>query len=198
MVQKLTEEENFNRAIRVVLAHEGGFVNDPDDPGGATNWGISLRWLINAGEIDLDGDGFHDFDMDRDGDLDIDDIAALSEADACKIYRLKFWEPYCFGQLPDSIAIKTFDLAVNMGHRQAFKLLQRACRANNLDIVDDGVIGPKTLAAIDQIARVNDGALVYGHYTALRSEAAGFYRSLAAQKPTLEKYLKGWLRRAYS
>ena len=78
----------FDKAIEVTLAHEGGFTDDPVDTGGATNWGVSLRFLKDAG--DLDGDGVLDGDLDGDGDVDYDDIKKMARAEAIRIYKLHF------------------------------------------------------------------------------------------------------------
>jgi len=181
----------FFTAMQTVFEHEGGFVNDPDDPGGATNWGISLRFLRQVGEIDADGDGFFDFDIDRSGEIDPGDIALLTRADAVKLYRDHWWDKHGYDDLPPYIAAKVFDLAVNMGALQAHKLLQRACRSiGPKELVEDGILGPRTRAVVNK-------ADPYALRAALRSEAAGFYRSLVASRPSLKKYLKGWLRRAY-
>ena len=113
---------DFSAAIKTVLKHEGGFVNDPDDPGGATNWGISLRFLK--------GQGLEVGDVDHDGDIDADDILKMSQSDAIAIYRQAFWVKNGYGSFPDHrVAAKTFDLCVNMGPRQAHKILQRAINA---------------------------------------------------------------------
>ncbi|MEC7571953.1 MAG: glycosyl hydrolase 108 family protein [Pseudomonadota bacterium] len=184
----------WRAALEMVLEHEGGFVIDPDDPGGATNFGISIRFLraeIRAGRALL-----ADFDIDGDGDLDPADMEGLSREGAAQLYRSAFWDRYALGDLPPILAPKVFDLAVNMGPRQAFKLLQRALRAAGAEgVVDDGVIGPLTRAAISEIcATASAVALI----AALRSEAAGFYRALIAAKPRFEKYRRGWLARAYA
>jgi len=182
----------FEKAIDTVLHHEGGFVNDPVDPGGATNYGVSLRFLLSKGELDRDGDGVLDFDFDKDGDVDDFDVRSMTREDAIMIYRDFWWDENRYSELPGLVAIKVFDLAVNMGSRQAHLLLQRALRANgSTDVVEDGALGPVTRRAV--IA--GDALSVQA---ALRSEAAGFYRALTAQKPPLKKYLKGWLRRAYA
>lgn len=180
----------FSTAIQTVLKHEGGYVNDPDDPGGATNWGISLRFLRQVGEIDADGDGFFDFDIDRSGEIDPGDIQLLTKEDAMALYREHWWDKYRYEDLPPAIGVKVFDLSVNMGAVQAHKLLQRACHAVGLPLTEDGILGPRTRAAVQ-------AADAYQLRAALRSEAAGFYRSLVASRPSLKKYLKGWLRRAY-
>jgi lysozyme family protein len=181
----------FDHALRTVLRHEGGFVNDPNDPGGATNFGVSLRWLRDVGLLDLDGDGLPDGDLDLDGDIDIDDIRAMSRDDAAKLYRIHWWDRYGYGDFHLTIGTKVFDLAVNMGARQAHRVLQRACRACGHAIEDDGIIGPATRAAV---AAIRPECLILS----LRSEAAGFYRTLIAARPRFETYRRGWLNRAYS
>lgn len=183
----------FDRAIEVVLQHEGGFVDHPSDPGGATNFGVSLRFLkaeVAAGRLDLD-----QFDFDDDGDIDEDDIRGLSREDAIAAYRFRFWDPYGWDRFHETIAIKSFDLAVNMGPRQAVKLLQRACKACGQDIADDGVLGPITARTIH---RIEQDVGPFALRAALRSEAAGFYRVLIAGNSAFSAFKTGWLRRAYA
>lgn len=182
----------FDKAITTVLHHEGGFVDDPVDPGGATNYGVSLRFLLSKGDLDRDADGWLDFDFDKDGDVDAFDVRSMTREDAVMIYRDFWWDKNGYADLPGIVGIKVFDLAVNMGSRQAHLHLQRALRANGCaDIVDDGVLGPVTR----RTALAGDALSIQA---ALRSEAAGFYRLLTVKKPPLKKYLNGWLRRAYS
>lgn len=174
----------FEAALAVVLAHEGGFVDDPADPGGATKFGISLRTLRALGD--------RDFDVDGDGDLDAADIAVLSPEQAGAFYRRHFWDRYGYGDIHDLlVAAKVFDLAVNMGPGPAHHCLQRALRACRMAVVEDGVLGPATRKA------VND-AQFQGLLPALKAEAAGYYRALAAANPARQKWLAGWLNRAYS
>ncbi len=191
---------NFDLALPVILKHEGGFVDNVHDPGGATNYGISLRYLQGRG--DLDGDGFADGDIDRDGDVDADDIVAMNEADAAQFYKTGFWYPGKYGLINDQdLSTKAFDLGVNMGIKQGAKCLQRAVCAGWSPIKDDGVIGPATIAAIN----LADPLVILA---ATRSEAAGFYRALILRNSALRKrmvdvpdfsvFKKGWLRRAYS
>ena len=181
----------FEKAIAFTLAHEGGFVDDPVDPGGATNWGISLRFARAQGELDADGDGWPDLDVDHDGDIDADDIRKLTRVDAIGVYHARFWQPGQFEDYPGHSGIKAFDYAVNMGPRQAAKLTQRALRACGEAVADDGRIGPKSREAL---GNVPPDLFVIG----LRSEAAGFYRALIAARPQLAKYRRGWLNRAYA
>lgn len=184
-------DASFIQAMETVFEHEGGFVDDPVDPGGATNFGVSLRFLVSIGELDLDDDGIMDGDFNYDGKVDVQDIKDMDREDAMKLYHLHWWDKYGYGDLPAGIAVKVFDLAVNMGAKQAHKLLQRACRATGANLTEDGIIGPQTRFVIQGLDQ-------WGLMTALRSEAAGFYRVLIAQKPHFEKYRNGWLRRAYA
>ena len=178
----------FSLAIGPLLKHEGGFVDHPSDPGGATNWGISLRFIRSL------QDPY--FDVDQDGDIDADDIKALTRDEAINIYREQWWERYNYEDIEDqALANKVLDLSVNMGPHRAHVLLQQAVRsATGLVLALDGVLGPITFNA------VNEGKPAIAHYgladellAAYRSEAAGFYRSL--NKPD---FIKGWLNRAYA
>ncbi len=173
---------DFNRAVEVVLQHEGGLVDDPDDPGGITNHGISLRFLRRV----------------RPGARP-EDVCNLTRDEAIELYRRHFWHRYGYASLWDQrVATKVFDLSVNMGPRGAHVCLQRALRAAEEPVVEDGVLGPKTLAAVH---RAQSDVLL----AALRSEAAGWYRNLASPKRGYAKasrrrpkYIEGWLDRAYA
>ena len=184
-----TDCEVFDLAIKVVFYHEGYYSNDPQDSGGATKWGWSLRAAKQAGDLDLDG--LLDFDIDLDGDVDISDIQALEAKEAVQLYKLHYWHKNKYDLLPEDIAIKAFDLAVVMGAPQAHKLLQRAVRAaSGAVLADDGIIGTNTKNAIN---KCDMGALI----AAYRSEAAGFFRLISTTKPKNQKFLSGWLNRAY-
>lgn len=187
----MSNSEIFEQAIAVVLRHEGHIANDPDDPGGYTVYGISLRAAKQLG--DLDGDGWAELDLDHDGDVDIDDMQSVTLSEAKAFYKKAYWRPV-YETLPPVIAVKLFDFAVNMGHSQAHKLIQRAVRAANPSgerLIDDGIIGRRSLKGIKSC---DPDVLL----AALRSEAAGFYRSLAAANHRMNKFLNGWLNRAYS
>lgn len=176
--------DTFAMAIQTVLRHEGGFVDDPLDPGGATNFGISLRFLRSLG-VDLG-------DFDDDGDLDEDDVKVMTQADAIRIYRREFWDRYRYQRLHPVIAIKVFDLSVNMGPGNAHRRLQWALHGcGERHVTVDGIIGAQTTTAVEQ---TSSGNLI----CAIRAEAGFWYRDLAREKPATAKYLKGWLNRAYS
>ena len=122
-------KSNFDTALRGILAHEGGFVNHKDDPGGATNKGVTIGTLRRLG-IDVDGDG----------DSDLVDLKGLRHEHVARVYKLFYWDAVKADELPKVLRYATFDAAVNSGVTQAAKWLQRAVGA-----VDDGVIGPATI-----------------------------------------------------
>lgn len=171
-------------AIETVMGHEGGYTVDH---AGATNYGVTVGAIVDMG--DFDGDGLLDFDLNFDGTLDNKDILAMDNDDAKRFYS-QLWDKWGFDRIATGIAPKYFNLAVNMGLKQATRIVQRACRAHGQSLVDDGICGPKTRAALSAF-----GAMLF---PAIRSEAAGFYRFLVARNPgKYGKFLRGWLRRAY-
>ena len=109
----------FREAIDRVLGHEGGYVNDPNDPGGETHWGISKRSYPDL------------------------DIKNLTREDACDVYRADFWEPLLADGLPDAVAYQALDFAVNSGIQTAIRYLQRA-----VGVADDGHWGAMSRAAL--------------------------------------------------
>lgn len=129
---------DFDAAFNVLLAHEGGYVNHPSDPGGETRFGISKR------------------------SYPTEDIKALTEERAKVIYKRDFWGPAGCDSVPDAIKFDLFDMAVNSGIRQAVRTLQRAAYTDA-----DGILGPKTLLAVGSVpegrllARFNGYRLCY-------------------------------------
>jgi len=196
-------------AFRHLMDAEGSsrFTDDPVDPGGATKWGISLRFLAAEGAFDADGDGRADFDLDMDGDIDGADIRALTEADAKVIYLRCFWQPLAADRLPRPLGEALFDQAVNGGRSAASKLLQRAVntcimtaqRAGTSNgqprIAVDGAIGPGTLQAVGWVLhhpQLGMPAMI----ATLRDAAKERYRAIVRANPSQQRFLKGWLARA--
>ena len=173
----------FDLAIERILREEGGFVDDPDDSGGATNYGVSLRWLESHPDIG---------DLDHDGDVDADDIRGMTQEDAVRIYFEYWWQKFRYGEIEDQrVANTLFSFSVNMGPRQAHKLIQDALLVCGEVLAVDGDLGPISRTSIKNVSQ----DMLLG---ALRSRAACFYRHLAYRKPRLEKYVAGWLKRAYA
>lgn len=180
---------DFRRALQTIFLHEGRHVDHPSDPGGSTDWGISLRFLMQTG--DLDRDGWRDGDINHDGEINVMDLRSLSREDAENLYRIYFWERNRYEKITSQvIATKIFDLAVNMGSHAAHLVAQRAIRsAIGMRMTEDGILGPKSLSAINMI---NPLSLM----PAIKSEAAGYYRSIRYKNS--RDFLNGWLNRAYS
>src|SRR5690606_11925483 len=163
-------QTRFEQAIEVVLEHEGGYVNDPADPGGETKYGISKRAYPHL------------------------DIAGLTREQAIEIYRRDWWDRYGYDRIcsPD-VAAKAFDLAVNMAPAVAHRCLQRALHAcGQRHVTIDGVLGPQTIGAANAV-RPRAALLA-----ALRAEAAAYYRALVERRPELAKFERGWLNLAYA
>jgi lysozyme family protein len=180
----------FAPAFAKIIELEGGYIDHEDDRGGPTNYGISLRWLKSTGDIKLG-------DIDGDGDIDHQDIYKMTISDVSKLYWKYWWHKYDYEEINDQdIANKLFDMAINMGARQAHKLLQRAVNSLRGDdqLVDDGLIGWKTRTAINSALEVS----AIGLLAALRAHQEGFYRTLLAGNPKFEAFIKGWIRRARS
>jgi lysozyme family protein len=142
---------NFERCVEIVFGHEGGFANHPDDPGGATQMGITHATLREW----------------RDGPVTEDDVKNLTRREAMAIYRANYWNVVHADQLPAGVDLVVFDMAVNAGPARAAKLLQ-----NIVGVPADGVVGPKTLSAT---LRHTPGVLV-ASYSAARMR---FYRRLS-------------------
>jgi lysozyme family protein len=117
---------SFPGAVALVLAHEGGFVDHPRDPGGATRFGITRNTLAAA----------------RGRPATRADVRALAREEAETIYRRHYWNPVRGDDLPAGIDLATFDLAVHSGPTRAALTLQGV-----LGVPADGAVGPRTLAA---------------------------------------------------
>lgn len=171
-------DERFLKAFFFTLNNEGGYVNDKDDPGGATNHGISLEFLK-----DVYNRGFKDADVNLDGVINQKDIEAMSYILVQRLYRVEFWDKV--SMIPDdSLAIKVFDAGINIGIRKAIKLLQEC-----VGVTRDGVIGPITLNAIKS---KDQNVLLHNFINRLEL----YYYEIVYRNPTMNKFLKGWLNRA--
>lgn len=134
LADSVPRKPRFDRAVAIVLQHEGGLTDHPDDSGGITNFGISLRAAMRMGSL-ADGDG--------DGDVDAEDIRSLTVEQARAIYRALYWNVVRGDELPEGVDLAVFDWAVNAGPLRAARGLQRA-----VGVAVDGAVGPVTLRAV--------------------------------------------------
>jgi len=165
---------DFEKAIDVVLSHEGGYVYDKDDPGGETKYGISKRSYPDL------------------------DIKNLSISQAKEIYRKDFWQPLKLDSFPSSaqdLATETLDFAVNAGIGRATVLLQQAYNIiapfeDLPNITEDGIFGPITERSLHKLFEKNWSKALLAIFRYLEVH---FYLSLP--KKLTFKFLKGWLNR---
>ena len=153
---------DFDKAFELLIGNEGGYVNNPKDPGGETNWGITRAVAVDNGYT---------------GSMKL-----MPKETAKQIYKKMYWDKLQCDQLGFVVAFQLFDAGVNHGNSQAVKFLQRA-----LSVVDDGVIGAKTIAAANSL----DDLQIVMLFNAERIE---FYTALK----TFSTFGKGWVRRVAS
>jgi hypothetical protein len=141
--------DNFDRCVAVTLSYEGGFADNPADPGGATNFGITLRTLeAFLGHA-----------------ATVDDVRNMSSSTAIEIYRANYWNQMRCGDLPAGVDLMVFDYGVNSGNATAVEALQGLVR-----VTQDGAIGPVTLGAVAQAAPLTlVNGLAQARMTYLRS-----------------------------
>lgn len=142
---------NFDTCLAMLLKHEGGYVDHPEDPGGMTNLGVTKRTY----------DEFHGTDIDEEG------MRNLKKSDVEPIYRSNYWNRCRCQDLPAGVDWAVFDFAVNAGTGRAAKALQQAVEAEQ-----DGSIGPLTLMKVKDHEVVN----IINRIAIYREQ---FYRSLS-------------------
>lgn len=179
--------DQVRRIAREIVAREGGFVNDPDDPGGPTQFGVTLRTLRRL-RLDLTGDG----------QTDIADLRRLTQSQAEQIFVEHYYARPGIDRLPEALHASVFDMYVNAG-ANAVKILQRLLRQIGQDVTVDGVIGPQTAAAALAGERAAPGHIADAYAIARRS----YYLRLADHRPASRKFARtqaggkgGWILRA--
>lgn len=179
--------QTVEQIARQIVGREGGFVDDPDDPGGATNHGVTLHTLRRLG-LDLTGDG----------EVGIADLARLSPDRAADIFVTHYYERPRIAGMPAALRPPLFDMYVNAG-ANAVKILQRLLNEMGFGVTVDGAIGPQSLKASHEAARPDPLALRDAYGVARRN----YYFRLADGRPASRKYARttagdkgGWIRRA--
>ena len=161
-------ERNFPDALAHTLQFEGGWSNNPNDPGGATMKGITQRTYNQY--------------LGRPASQD--ELRNISDADVAAIYHKLYWDECLGDELADGLDFALFDAAVNAGPREASRLLQRV-----VGVPADGVLGPKSLDAINDYVAEQGLPKLIDAYTDARQS---FYRLL----PTYVNFGEGWRKRA--
>jgi lysozyme family protein len=167
---------NFEIFLPMLLKFEGGFADDPVDPGGVTNKGITFKTFTGCAKTLLNVDPT------------LENLKNLTDAQAGTIYRASYWNPVHGDEMElQDLANIVCDFYVNAGGN-ATRLLQRVMNGMGAELAVDGSIGPasiKALATLDQTE-------VYRRY---KSGRITYYQNLAESQPPLRKFLNGWLNR---
>lgn len=172
------QPQTVDAILADLIEREGGYVNHPADRGGPTNMGITIntlsRWLGRRATIE--------------------EVRALTRAEAEAIYRQKFWSGPGFDRLDldQRIAINAFDAGVMSGPRRGVEMLQRALRALGGTLDVDGAIGPET----NRVARqIQDRVGVAVLQNALCDQRLAFYEDIIARDPSQSAFRNGWRNR---
>lgn len=183
-------KHSIESIAREIVSREGGYVNDPDDPGGATKYGVTIHTMRALG-----------LDLDRDGDIDANDVKLLTVDQAVDIFLKHYFYKPQIDKLPKCIQATVFDMQVNAGGN-AVKILQRMCNYipdTGRTIGTDGAIGPNTLAKVNAVFKIMGDSIV----DAYGIERRNYYFRIADRRPASRKYARtraggkgGWIKRA--
>jgi len=173
--------------IKDILRREGGYVNDPDDPGGATNHGVTIHTMRRLR-----------MDLDMDGDIDAQDVQRLTRGQAAAIFREHYYNRPRIAELPEALQPSVFDMYVNAGGA-AITILQRLLAQFGHVVSIDGALGPQTIFATQQAYAGAPKHLVDAYGIARRN----YYYRLADRRVSSRKYARrkdggkgGWIMRA--
>lgn len=177
----VNKKTDFQKALKHTLQFEGGYVNDPHDMGGETNYGITKKTAKHHG---------------YNGSMKSIPMGKVEE-----IYRKGYWDKNRLDQVCErvgyDVAQEIFDAGVNTGVSRAGKWLQKAINLLNrdqkswTDITEDGIIGPMTLSVLSRFNGTDEAHLL----KTLRALRASHYINLATKKSNQERFLRGWLKR---
>ena len=179
--------QSVRQIAEEIVGREGGFVNDPDDPGGATNHGVTIHTMRHLG-----------LDLNQDGAVTVSDVRALTRNRAIDIFIRHYFERPLIAMLPDVLQASVFDMYVNAGSN-AIKILQRLLRDMGHSLTVDGVLGPVSIAAA-QTAHTNAPDHLADAYGIARRN---YYFRIADRRKASRKYARtraggkgGWIKRA--
>jgi len=178
---------NIHQIAESIVVREGGYVNDPDDPGGATNFGVTIHTMRRLG-----------LDLNQDGQVSAQDVRLLSREQAVAIFVDHYFNRPRIAELPAPLHPTVFDMYVNAGGN-AVRILQRLLQDMRIDVTIDGVIGPQTISATQQGMMAAKDHFVDAYGIARRN----YYYALADRRAASRKYARrrdggkgGWITRA--
>lgn len=170
-----------------IVTREGGFVDDPDDPGGVTNFGVTIGTMRKLG-----------IDLNEDGKINEADVKLMTAEKAQSIFTKEFFKKPGIDKLPEELQATVFDMQVNSG-ANAIRILQETVNQFGGDLVVDGVIGSKTVTAVEEAYRRMGSELVNEYGVARRD----YYYGLADARTKSRKFARtqaggkgGWIKRA--
>lgn len=179
--------QSVQQIAAAIVQREGGYVNDPDDPGGATNHGVTIHTMRRLG-LDLTGDG----------QITTADVRVLGREQATEIFIQHYFEGPRLNALPAVLQPSVFDMYVNAG-THAVKILQRLFNEMRITVTVDGIIGPQTIAAATRAVDAAPLHIADAYGIARRN----YYYALADSRPASRKYARrrdggkgGWITRA--
>ena len=171
----------IKQIAREIVEREGGFVNDPNDLGGATNWGVTQKTLRKVR-----------------GAASIQDVKNLTQDEAVEIYLEYYFYKRKINKLPEPLQETVFDMQVNSGIN-AIKILQKISNKFGLKLKVDGYLGPKSIKAINDLHTKAQNHLVDAYGIGRRD----YYFEIADKRPQNRKYCVtrrgkkgGWIKRA--
>ena len=179
----------FNKAHKFTAIWEGGVSDHPNDRGGVTAFGASIEFVKGIAST-ASGKNFLQAQSIK---LPITraTILSLTKEQAAAMFKREFWDKLGLDRLPYRQALLLYDAAVNHGPKKAVVLSQRGCNklvTYGVRLEEDGIIGPKTLAAL----KADTDALVKAIIQARRE----YYAAIVENKPDQQVFYKGWLNRA--
>ena len=179
----MCSDEDFETAILLVLRAEGGFCQILNDAGGATNLGLTLKFMVSTDDKVL-------CDIDKDGDIDLNDLKFLTNDNAKFIYKKYFWDAYSLDSLSSGkVAYILFDMIINHGPAVIKRIKRVVSKVGNLELndlstdMDDETIDDINSLDVDEFL------------DALLDSRRNLYQEIVNKRPNNQKFLKGWLAR---
>jgi lysozyme family protein len=179
--------QSVRQIAQDIVTREGGYVNDPDDPGGATNFGVTIHTMRRLG-----------LDLDHDGSITSADVRRLTRDQAVGIFLEHYYARPLIAELPEPLQATVFDMYLNAGGN-AVKILQRLLVEMGHNVSVDGALGPQSLEAVRSAYRASPEYFVDAYGIARRN----YYFRLADRRVASRKYARtraggkgGWIKRA--